>query len=50
MVCLPLGLKTLALTVRLSGGWLGYELAKFKVAEELKSLTYYNSVVFIGSI
>nr|QXT45741.1 NADH dehydrogenase subunit 5 [Epeorus sp. LA03FY06] len=50
MVCLPLGLKTLALTVSLSGGWLGYELAKFKVGEEMKSLRGYGPVVFMGSM
>nr|UUJ36908.1 NADH dehydrogenase subunit 5 [Epeorus dayongensis] len=50
MICLPLGLKTLALTVSLSGGWLGYELAKFKVGEEMKSLQGYGSVVFMGSM
>nr|YP_010454698.1 NADH dehydrogenase subunit 5 [Epeorus melli]QZZ23874.1 NADH dehydrogenase subunit 5 [Epeorus melli] len=50
MICLPLGLKTLALTVSLSGGWLGYELAKFKVGEEMKSFRSYGSVVFMGSM
>nr|UUJ36895.1 NADH dehydrogenase subunit 5 [Epeorus sp. 04 ZXM-2022a] len=50
MICLPLGLKTLALTVSLSGGWLGYELAKFKVGEEMKSLRGYGPVVFMGSM
>nr|YP_010462990.1 NADH dehydrogenase subunit 5 [Epeorus psi]UUJ36921.1 NADH dehydrogenase subunit 5 [Epeorus psi] len=50
MICLPLGLKTLALTVSLAGGWLGYELAKFKVGEEMKSLQVYGSVVFMGSM
>nr|QXT45832.1 NADH dehydrogenase subunit 5 [Stenonema femoratum] len=50
MVCLPLGLKTLALSVSLLGGWLGYEMAKFSISEELKSLTFYNSVVFMGSM
>nr|YP_010462912.1 NADH dehydrogenase subunit 5 [Epeorus gibbus]UUJ36765.1 NADH dehydrogenase subunit 5 [Epeorus gibbus] len=50
MVCLPIGLKTLALTVSLSGGWLGYELAKFKVGEEAKSMRGYGFVVFVGSM
>nr|UUJ36934.1 NADH dehydrogenase subunit 5 [Epeorus sp. 05 ZXM-2022a] len=50
MICLPLGLKTLALTVSLAGGWLGYELAKFKVGEEMKSLQTYGPVVFMGSM
>nr|YP_010462925.1 NADH dehydrogenase subunit 5 [Epeorus unispinosus]UUJ36778.1 NADH dehydrogenase subunit 5 [Epeorus unispinosus] len=50
MVCLPLGLKTLALSVSLSGGWLGYELAGFKVGEEVKSVGSYGFVVFVGSM
>nr|UUJ36791.1 NADH dehydrogenase subunit 5 [Epeorus sp. 01 ZXM-2022a] len=50
MICLPLGLKTLALMVSLSGGWLGYELAKFKVGEEVKSVRKYGPVVFMGSM
>lgn len=50
IVCLPLGLKTLALTVRVAGGWLGYEMAKFSLSQELKSLNFYTSVVFIGSM
>nr|UJG45404.1 NADH dehydrogenase subunit 5 [Rhithrogena germanica] len=50
MVCLPLGLKTLALTVSLIGGWLGYEIAKFGVGQQSKSLSQYNPVVFMGSM
>nr|QXT45767.1 NADH dehydrogenase subunit 5 [Leucrocuta aphrodite] len=50
MVCLPLGLKTLALVVSLSGGWLGYEMAKFGIGENLKSLGNYVKVVFMGSM
>jgi NADH-ubiquinone oxidoreductase chain 5 len=50
IVCLPIELKTLALTVSLAGGWLGYELAKFKVGEEMKSIQSYGPVVFIGSM
>nr|YP_002274309.1 NADH dehydrogenase subunit 5 [Parafronurus youi]ABY53356.1 NADH dehydrogenase subunit 5 [Parafronurus youi] len=50
MVCLPLGLKTLALTVSLSGGWLGYEMAKFGIGEKVKSLFNYKKVVFMGSM
>lgn len=50
IVCLPFLLKTLALRVSLAGGWLGYEIAKIRIREELKSLIYYRSVVFSGSI
>nr|QXT45819.1 NADH dehydrogenase subunit 5 [Stenacron interpunctatum] len=50
MVCLPVMLKTLALSVSLLGGWLGYEMAKFSLAQELKSLSFYPSVAFMGSM
>lgn len=50
MVCLPLGLKTLALTVSLTGGWLGYEIAKFGIGQEAKRLNHYHKVTFIGSM
>nr|QXT45845.1 NADH dehydrogenase subunit 5 [Cinygmina sp. 07BF85] len=50
MVCLPIFMKTFALTVSLSGGWLGYEMAKFGIGEQAKSLTHYGKVVFMGSM
>uniref|UniRef100_A0AAU7YSJ5 NADH-ubiquinone oxidoreductase chain 5 n=1 Tax=Rhoenanthus obscurus TaxID=2850857 RepID=A0AAU7YSJ5_9INSE len=50
MVCLPFFLKTLALSVSLIGGWLGYEVAKMSISIELNSLSYYRSVVFMGSM
>nr|QNV11752.1 NADH dehydrogenase subunit 5 [Siphlonurus aestivalis] len=50
MVCLPLALKTLALSVSILGGWLGYEIAKLGIGAELKSISHYNSVVFMGSM
>nr|YP_010335519.1 NADH dehydrogenase subunit 5 [Hexagenia rigida]UNH92450.1 NADH dehydrogenase subunit 5 [Hexagenia rigida] len=50
MVCLPIGLKTLALTVSVVGGWLGYEIAKMNMSGDLMSLKFYNKVVFMGSM
>nr|YP_010463403.1 NADH dehydrogenase subunit 5 [Cryptoperla kawasawai]UUK29379.1 NADH dehydrogenase subunit 5 [Cryptoperla kawasawai] len=50
MICLPLGLKTLALSVSLIGGWMGYEMAKFALSYELNSLRYHFMVSFLGSM
>nr|AIW06171.1 NADH dehydrogenase subunit 5 [Potamanthus sp. MT-2014] len=50
MVCLPFILKTLALSVSLVGGWFGYEMAKMSIGSDLSSLTFYKSVVFLGSM
>lgn len=50
IVCLPIGLKTLALTVRVVGGWLGYEIAKINISGDLIRLKLYNKVVFMGSM
>nr|QGX06391.1 NADH dehydrogenase subunit 5 [Microperla geei] len=50
MICLPFYLKTLALTVSIIGGWLGYELAKFALSYELQMLRFYNLTSFMGSM
>jgi NADH-ubiquinone oxidoreductase chain 5 len=50
MVCLPLGLKTLALAVRGLGAWIGLEMAKFGLGIQVKSLNYFKTVSFRGSI
>ena len=50
MICLPLGLKTLALSVRILGGWIGYELAKFSLNYEMQTLRFHFSSSFIGSM
>uniref|UniRef100_A0AAU7YRD1 NADH-ubiquinone oxidoreductase chain 5 n=1 Tax=Potamanthus sp. 08HH02 TaxID=3126549 RepID=A0AAU7YRD1_9INSE len=50
MVCLPFILKTLALSVSLVGGWFGYEMAKMSIGTDLSSLSFYKSVVFLGSM
>nr|YP_008815645.1 NADH dehydrogenase subunit 5 [Dinocras cephalotes]AGZ03515.1 NADH dehydrogenase subunit 5 [Dinocras cephalotes] len=50
MICLPPLLKTLALTVSVSGGWVGYELAKFALHYELQALRSYFASSFAGSM
>nr|AIW06217.1 NADH dehydrogenase subunit 5 [Siphlonurus sp. MT-2014] len=50
MVCLPFFLKTLALSVSILGGWLGYEISKIGIGMDLKSLNCYGPVVFMGSM
>nr|YP_010572538.1 NADH dehydrogenase subunit 5 [Phlugiolopsis punctata]UZH35903.1 NADH dehydrogenase subunit 5 [Phlugiolopsis punctata] len=50
MICLPLWMKTLALTVSMLGGWLGYELSKFSVSYDLQSLKFYLMSCFVGSM
>nr|QOL00836.1 NADH dehydrogenase subunit 5 [Nipponomeconema sinica] len=50
MICLPFWLKTLALTVSLLGGWLGYELSKFSFSYNLQSFKFYLTSCFIGSM
>nr|AJW76291.1 NADH dehydrogenase subunit 5 [Mesocapnia arizonensis] len=50
MICLPFYLKTLALSVSLLGGWLGYELAKFALSYDLQTLRLYFLTSFMGSM
>nr|UUL99614.1 NADH dehydrogenase subunit 5 [Vietnamella sinensis] len=50
MICLPLELKTLALTVTVVGAWLGYEIAKFSVNISMQGLKFYKEVSFWGSM
>lgn len=50
MICLPFLLKTLALSVRILGGWLGYELAKFALSYDLQTLRLHFLTSFIGSM
>lgn len=50
IICLPFYLKTLALRVRILGGWLGYELAKFALSYDLQTLRLYFLTRFIGSM
>nr|QHD47894.1 NADH dehydrogenase subunit 5 [Niponiella limbatella] len=50
MICLPLALKTLAMTVSALGAWMGYELAKFSLGFNLYSFRYQLVVSFLGSM
>nr|WNS59313.1 NADH dehydrogenase subunit 5 [Mesonemoura sichuanensis] len=50
MICLPLFLKTLALSVSVLGGWLGYELAKFSLTYNLQTLRWHFLTSFMGSM
>nr|QBR55114.1 NADH dehydrogenase subunit 5 [Diamphipnopsis sp. SD-2019] len=50
MICLPFYLKTLALSVSLIGGWLGYELAKFSLSYDLMTLRFHLLTSFMGSM
>nr|UFZ13418.1 NADH dehydrogenase subunit 5 [Neohermes inexpectatus] len=50
MICLPFYLKILALFISILGGWLGYEMSKFKIGWISNSLNYYSYVVFFGSM
>lgn len=48
IICLPIGLKILALFVSIIGAWLGYEIAKFSVRWVSNSLKFYNYRFFFG--
>nr|YP_009919098.1 NADH dehydrogenase subunit 5 [Protonemura meyeri]QMP96691.1 NADH dehydrogenase subunit 5 [Protonemura meyeri] len=50
MICLPFALKTLALSVSILGGWLGYELAKFSLTYSLQTLRWHFLTSFVGSM
>uniref|UniRef100_UPI0030FE7B31 NADH dehydrogenase subunit 5 n=1 Tax=Neopanorpa triangulata TaxID=3135614 RepID=UPI0030FE7B31 len=50
MICLPMYLKTLALSVSLIGGWFGYEISKFSLNWTMKSLKMYFISLFLGSM
>nr|QEH58846.1 NADH dehydrogenase subunit 5 [Caroperla siveci] len=50
MICLPLSLKTLALSVSVAGAWVGYELAKFSLSYELQTLRHKFMTAFLGSM
>jgi NADH-ubiquinone oxidoreductase chain 5 len=50
IICLPIGLKTLAFLVRGLGAWIGLEAAKFGLGMKIKSLSYFNLVNYGGSI
>uniref|UniRef100_A0A7G8JRW3 NADH-ubiquinone oxidoreductase chain 5 n=1 Tax=Elaptus simulator TaxID=2546590 RepID=A0A7G8JRW3_9CUCU len=49
-VCLPPVFKLMALILVISGAWLGYELAKFKLNYSLSSLRCLTLSTFLGSM
>nr|AVN68252.1 NADH dehydrogenase subunit 5 [Rhabdoblatta sp. RHA] len=49
-ICLPLYLKLMVIMVSISGGWMGYELAKSVVGKSLLSLSLINVIMFLGSM
>nr|AYR05228.1 NADH dehydrogenase subunit 5 [Coleoptera sp. ACP-2013] len=48
MICLPIELKTLALSVSVLGAWFGYELSKFSLSWLSNSLKFYSYSYFFG--
>nr|YP_009350488.1 NADH dehydrogenase subunit 5 [Orientotermes emersoni]AQP27186.1 NADH dehydrogenase subunit 5 [Orientotermes emersoni] len=50
MICLPYYLKFLTLFVVFLGGWIGYEMAKFSLGDNLFSIYLYDLVSFSGSM
>nr|YP_008081146.1 NADH dehydrogenase subunit 5 [Thyridosmylus langii]AGH27223.1 NADH dehydrogenase subunit 5 [Thyridosmylus langii] len=50
MICLPFLLKFLTLLVCLLGAWLGYELSKFSLSWELKSMNMFVYTNFMGGM
>jgi NADH-ubiquinone oxidoreductase chain 5 len=50
MICLPPILKMIALIVRFTGGWLGYEISSLAIRESNKSLNSASEVTFMGSM
>nr|WGO58010.1 NADH dehydrogenase subunit 5 [Rhabdoblatta densimaculata] len=50
LICLPLYLKLMVIMVSITGGWLGYELAKSSLGKSLISLNFNNVVMFLGSM
>nr|ALO77274.1 NADH deshydrogenase subunit 5 [Habrodera capensis] len=48
MICLPLWMKTLALTVSLIGSLIGYQISKFSLGWSSNSLKFYNYSYFFG--
>nr|YP_010491846.1 NADH dehydrogenase subunit 5 [Platydracus impotens]UWM92632.1 NADH dehydrogenase subunit 5 [Platydracus impotens] len=49
-ICLPIIMKTMALTVTFIGAWIGYEFSKFSLSYSLKSLKLLKSSLFFSSM
>nr|YP_010166589.1 NADH dehydrogenase subunit 5 [Hydrocolus stagnalis]QRV62680.1 NADH dehydrogenase subunit 5 [Hydrocolus stagnalis] len=48
IICLPLWMKMMALFVSIMGGWMGYEISKFYVSWNSKTLILFNMSYFLG--
>nr|YP_010166628.1 NADH dehydrogenase subunit 5 [Hydroporus signatus]QRV62719.1 NADH dehydrogenase subunit 5 [Hydroporus signatus] len=48
MICLPMWMKFMALFVSIIGGWMGYEISKFFISWNSKTLMFYNMSYFLG--
>nr|APX39754.1 NADH dehydrogenase subunit 5 [Linaeidea aenea] len=49
-ICLPIIFKLMALLMVMLGMWIGYEMSKFKISFNMKSLNYLNMSSFYGSM
>nr|YP_010519745.1 NADH dehydrogenase subunit 5 [Furcilarnaca wufengensis]UXP34260.1 NADH dehydrogenase subunit 5 [Furcilarnaca wufengensis]UXP34342.1 NADH dehydrogenase subunit 5 [Furcilarnaca wufengensis] len=50
VVVLPFSLKMMTMMVCLTGGWIGYEIAKLALSYELYSFKFYLMSSFLGSV
>jgi hypothetical protein len=50
MICLPSGIKTLALRVRVLGAWMGYQFSLMNYRDNLIKMKFIIFTVFCGSI
>nr|ADD83036.1 NADH dehydrogenase subunit 5 [Habrophlebiodes zijinensis] len=50
LICLPSGMKMMALLVSLLGGWVGYILSSVSVGVELKGKNNFLKIMFLGSM
>nr|ANJ70468.1 NADH dehydrogenase subunit 5 [Hydroporus erythrocephalus] len=48
IICLPMWMKFMALFVSIIGGWMGYEISKFFISWNSKTLLFYNMSYFFG--
>nr|ALO77313.1 NADH deshydrogenase subunit 5 [Byrrhinus sp. BYR01] len=49
-ICLPVLMKFMTLIVCFMGGWLGYQISKFSLSYELKSMNFIFSSLFFSSM
>nr|QRW36326.1 NADH dehydrogenase subunit 5 [Hydroporus despectus] len=48
IICLPMWMKLMTLLVCMIGGWMGYEISKFFIMWNSKTLFFYNLSFFLG--